>query len=131
MKELYKGQEAAIHTNCGITEWFKIESGLRQGCILSPYLFNIYMENNMRDVEEDGKTVNFGELNIQGHEIRDLCYVDDTSFLCHSVRGLSNLVEAVYKHSGKKCWNLNSKMTKLIKTGKAKEDLEIKLMERP
>ena len=98
IKELYKGQEAAICTNCGITERFNIEIGIRQGCILSPCLFNIYMEDIMRDVEEDGKTVNFEELNIQGHKIRDLCYADNTSLLSHSARGLSNLVEVVNKH---------------------------------
>ena len=80
----------------------------------------------MRDVEKDGKTVNFDKLNIQGHKIRDLCYVDDTSLLPHSMRGLSNLVEAVDKHCGKKCLNLNAKKTKLMKTDKTKGDLEIK-----
>ena len=39
---LYNGQEAEIRTDCGITEWFKIERSVRQGCTLSPYLFNIY-----------------------------------------------------------------------------------------
>ena len=68
IKEFYKGQEAAICTNCGITEWFNTERGVRQGCILSPYLFNIYMEDIMIDLEEDGKTVNFDEQNIQGHK---------------------------------------------------------------
>ena len=67
-----------MRTNCGITEWFKIERGVRQGYILSPYLFNIYTEDIMREVGEDGKTVNFNELNIHGHKIRDLRYTDDT-----------------------------------------------------
>ena len=52
--------------------------------------------------------LNFDELNTQGHKIRVLCYVDDTSLLSHSVKGLSNLVEAVDKHSEKKCLNLNA-----------------------
>ena len=62
---------------------------------------------------------------IQGHKIGDLHY--DTSLLSHSVRVLSNLVEAVDKHSGKKCFNLNAKKTKLMKTDKTREDLEIKV----
>ena len=45
------------------------------------------MEDITRDVEENGKTVNFDELNIQGHKIRDLQYEDDTSLLSHSARG--------------------------------------------
>ena len=71
--------------------------------------------------------MNFDELNIQGHKIRDLHYADDTSLLSHSPRGLSNLVEAVDKHSRKKCLNLNAKMIKLMETDKAKEDFEIKV----
>ena len=74
------------------------------------------MEDIMRDVEDDWKTVNYDELNIQGHQIRGLHYADDISLLSHSVRGLSNLVEAVDKHNGKKCLNLNAKKTKLMKT---------------
>ena len=66
------------------------------------------MEDILRDVKEDGKTVNFDELNIQGHKFRELCYADDTSLLSHFERGLSNLVEAVDKHNGKKCLNLNA-----------------------
>ena len=46
IKKLYKGQAAAIRTNCGITEWFQIERGVRQGCILSPYLFNIIQKTS-------------------------------------------------------------------------------------
>ena len=71
--------------------------------------FNIYTEDIMRNVEEDGKTVNFEELNIQGHKIRDLHYADDTFLLSHSVRRLSNLVEVVDKHNVKKCPDLNAK----------------------
>ena len=127
IKELYKGQEAAIRTNCGITEWFKIERGVRQGCILSPYLFNIYTEDIMREVGEDWKTVNFNELNIHGHKIRDLRYADDTILLSHGTSGLSHLVESVDKHSSEKCLKLNAKKTKLMKTDKSKEDLEIKV----
>ena len=59
------------------------------------------MEDIMRDVVEDWKTVNFDEQSIQGHKIRDLHYADDTSMLSHSARGLSNLIEAVDEHSRK------------------------------
>ena len=53
--------------------------------------------------------MDFDELNIQGHKIRDMYYADDTSLLYYSVRGLSNLVEAVDKHGGKKYLDLNAK----------------------
>ena len=127
IRELYKGQEASIRTNCGVTEWFKIERGVRQRCILLPYLFNIYTEDIMREVGEDGRTVHFNELNIHGHKIRDLRYADDTILLSHDPSGLSHLVESVDKHSSEKCLMLNPKKTKLMKTDESKEDLEIKV----
>jgi len=51
IKELYKGQQSVVRTICGTTEWFSVKRGVRQGCILSPYLFNIYTESIMRAVE--------------------------------------------------------------------------------
>ena len=81
----------------------------------------------MRELGEDGKTVNFNELNVNGHKIRDLRYADDTILLSHGTSGLSHLVESVDKHSSEKCLKLNAKKTKLMKTDKSKEDLEIKV----
>ena len=44
LRNLYAGQEATVRTGYGTMDWFKIEKGIRQGCILSPYLFNLYGE---------------------------------------------------------------------------------------
>ena len=49
LKSLYAGQEAAVRTGHGTTDWFQIGKGVRQGCILSPCLFNLYAENIMRN----------------------------------------------------------------------------------
>ena len=62
-------------------------------------------EGIMRDVGEDGGSVDFNELNIHGHLIRGLRYTDDTILLSHCARGLSYLVETLDKHSGEKCLN--------------------------
>ena len=101
----------------------------RQGCNLSLYLFNIYTEDIMREVGGDGKTVHFNKLNIHGHKIRDLCYTDDIILLPHGTSRLSHLVESVDKQSSEKSLKLpvNAKKTKLMKTDKSKEDLEIKV----
>jgi len=66
IKGLYTKQEAAVRTEYGNTEWFELSKGVRQGCILSPYLFNLYNEYILRRVEfEDnigiivgGRTIN-------------------------------------------------------------------------
>ena len=49
LRNLYAGQEAAVRTGHGTTDWFQIGKGVRQGCILSPYLFNLYAEYIMRN----------------------------------------------------------------------------------
>ena len=49
LRNLYAGQEAAVRTGHGTTDWFKIGKGVRQGCILSPCLFNLYAEYIMRN----------------------------------------------------------------------------------
>ena len=51
LRNLYAGQEATVRTGHGTTDWFQIGKGLRQGCILSPYLFNFYAEYIMRNAE--------------------------------------------------------------------------------
>ena len=49
LRNLYAGQEATIRTGHGTTDWFQIGKGVRQGCILSPCLFNLYAEYIMRN----------------------------------------------------------------------------------
>ena len=53
LKNLYAGQEATIRTGHGTTDWFQIGKRVRQGCVLSPCLFNLYAEYNMRNIELD------------------------------------------------------------------------------
>ena len=48
LRNLYAGQEATVRTGHGTTDWFQIGKGVRQGCVLSPYLFNLYAEHIMR-----------------------------------------------------------------------------------
>ena len=49
LRNLYAGHEATVRTGHGTTDWFQIGKGVRQGCILSPCLFNLYAENIMRN----------------------------------------------------------------------------------
>ena len=53
LRNLYAGQEATVRTGHTATDWFQIGKGVRQGCILSPYLFNLYAENIMRNARLD------------------------------------------------------------------------------
>ena len=80
LRNLYAGQEATVRTGHG-TDWFQIGQGARQGCRLSPCLFNLYAEHIMRNagLEE----VQAG-IKIAGRNINHLRYVDDTTLIVES-----------------------------------------------
>ena len=75
LRNLYAGQEAAVRTGHGTTDWFQIGKGVCQGCIFSPCLFNLYAEYIMRNAGLD--EVQAG-INIAGRNINNLIYADDT-----------------------------------------------------
>ena len=78
LRNLYAGQEATVRTGHGTTDWFQIGKGVRQGCILSPYLFNFYAENIMRNA---GLEEARAGIKIAGRNINNLRYADDTTFI--------------------------------------------------
>jgi len=69
LRNLYAGQEAAVRTGHGTTDWFPIRKGVHQGCILSPYLFNLYADYIMRNVRLDEAQ---GRVKIAGRNINNL-----------------------------------------------------------
>ena len=77
LRTLYDDQESAVRTTCGDSTWFKIEQGVRQGCILSPHLFNAYAEYIMRLALENCSS----GISIGGRTINNLRYADDTTLL--------------------------------------------------
>ena len=74
-------QERTVRTRHGTTDWFQIGQGVRQGCILSSYLFNLYAEYNMRNA---GLEEAQAGINIAGRNINNLRYADDTTLMAES-----------------------------------------------
>ena len=74
LKNLYVGQEATVTTEHGTTDWFQIGQGVRQGCILSPYLFNLYAEYILRNA---GLEETQAGIKIAGRNTNNLRYADD------------------------------------------------------
>ena len=81
LRNLYAGQEATVRTGHGTTDWFQIGKVIRQGYVLSPYLFNLYAEYIMRNAGLDEAQA---EIKIAGRNINNLRYADDTTFMAES-----------------------------------------------
>ena len=78
LRNLYEDQEATFRTLYGTTDWFKIEKEVRQGCLLSPCLFNLYAEHIMRNARLDELQAG---IKTGGRNINNLRYVDDTTLM--------------------------------------------------
>ena len=78
LRNLYAGQEATVRTEHGTTDWFQIGKGVRQGCILSPCLFNLYAEYIMRNT---GLEEAQAGIKITGRNITNLRYAADTTLM--------------------------------------------------
>ena len=81
LRNLYAGQEATVKTGHGTTDWFQTRKGVCQGCILSPYLFNLYAEYIIRNAGLDEAQAG---IKIPGRNINNLRYAEDTTLLAES-----------------------------------------------
>ena len=78
LEKSFAGQEATVRTGHGTADWFQIGKGVRQDCILSPCLFNLYAEYIMRNAGLDEAQAG---IKIAGRNINNLRYADDTTFM--------------------------------------------------
>ena len=83
LRNLYAGQEATVRIGHGTTDWFQIGKGVRQGCILSPCLFNLFAEYIMRN---PGLEEAQAGIKIAGRNISDLRYANNTSLIWQKVK---------------------------------------------
>ena len=91
----YAYQEVTVRTGHG-EDWFKIGKGLRQGCILSPCLFNLYSENIKRNVRLDDSQAG---IKISGRNTNNLRYADENTLMVESEEELKSLLMRVKKES--------------------------------
>ena len=98
LRNLFADQEAIVRTRHGTTDWFQIAKGVRQGCILSPCLFNFCAEYIMRNagLEEAQAGIKIAERNIN-----NLRYADDTTLMAESEEELKSLLMRVKEESEK------------------------------
>ena len=114
LRNLYAGQEATVRTGHGTTDWFQTGKGVRQGCILSPCLFNLYAENIMRNARLDEAQA---RIKIAERNINNLRYPDDTTLMAKSEEELKSLLMKVKEKSEKVGLILNIQKTKIMASG--------------
>ena len=95
---MYAGQEATVRTGHGTTDWFQIGKRVRQGCILSPCLFNFSAEYIMRNARLDETQAG---IKNAGRNINNLRYAHDTTFMAESEKDLKSLLMKVKEESEK------------------------------
>ena len=108
LRNLYAGQEATVRTGHGTTDWFQIGKGVRQGCVLSPCLFNLHAEYVMRNTGLDEAQAG---IKIARRNINNLRYADDTTIMAEREEELKSLLK-VKEESEKVGLKLNIQKTK-------------------
>ena len=114
LRNLYVGQEATVRTGHGTTDWFQIGQGVRQGCILSPCLFNLYAVYIMRNT---GLEEAQAGIKIARRNINNLRYADDTTLMAESEEELKSHLMKVKKESEKVGLKLNIQKMKIMASG--------------
>ena len=113
LRNLYAGQEATVRTVHETMDWFQIGKGVRQGCILSPCLFNLYAEYIMRNASLEEAQAG---IKIARRNINNLRYADDTTLMAESEE-LKSLLMKIKEGSGKVDLKLNIQKTKIMASG--------------
>ena len=98
LRNLYADPEATVRTGHGTTDWFQMRKGVRQGCVLSPCLFNLYAEYIMRN---SGLEEAQAGIKIARRNVNNLRYADDTTLMAESEEELKSLLMKVKEESEK------------------------------
>ena len=104
LRNLYAGQETTVQTRHGTTDWFQIGKGVCQGCVLSPCLFNLYVEYIMQNARLDEAQTG---SKVEGRNINNPRYADDTTLMAESEEKLKSLLMKVKEESEKAGLKLN------------------------
>ncbi|PIK47622.1 endonuclease-reverse transcriptase [Apostichopus japonicus] len=110
IQQLYDKATSAVIFNGAIVEWFRTTVGVRQGCLLSPNLFNVFLKKIMSDALK----MHEGTVSIGGRTCNNLRFADDIDALAGKEEELSSIVERLDKTSAAYGMEINAKKTKLM-----------------
>jgi len=123
LEDLYSKSVSAVRVDGELTEWFSVTVGVRQGCNLSPYLFNLILEAMMKEAL---KNLDVG-VAISGQVTSNLRFADDIDLVAESPQQLQDITNKVHASSKRFGLKINEKKTKTMTIGKTHEDIKILL----
>ena len=123
IKNLYNKATSAVLFNGSIGDWFQTTVRVRQGCLLSPTLFSIFLERIMTDASEDHE----GTVSIGGRTVTNLRFADDIDGLAGEEEELANLVECLDKAYTAYGMEISAEKTKLMTNNTSGINTEIKV----
>ena len=111
IRDLYSKAKTCIRVNNNLTDWFETTIGVRQGCLLSPDLFNLFLENILAEAFEDCKKLG---INVDDYKLTDLRFGDDIALIADSENDLQTLIERVHDVSKKYRMEISIPKTKAM-----------------
>ena len=123
LEDMYRKSVSAVRVDGELTDWFKVTVGVRQGCNLSPYLFNLLLEAMM---QEAMKSVDSG-VYVSGQLVNNLRFADDIDLIAESPEQLQELTDKVNESSKRFGLKINVSKTKVMTIGKSHKELNINL----
>ena len=109
IRQLYSHVECAVRINGHVTPWFKVDSGVKQGCILSPLLFNLFVNDLIETLKKSGYGVNVG-----CEKVACLAYADDIALLAETEQDLQNLLDITFEWCEAWHMKINTLKTKIM-----------------
>ena len=122
MKSLYSSQTAAVKVEGELSDWFDVSKGVRQGCLVSPLMYNLYSEEVLRKSADDMSWIG---IRISGRQINNLRYADDIVLIATSKEELQRLLDKLNQVSGNYGMRINTKKTKVMAATRNGEILNI------
>lgn len=123
LKSLYDGSSACVRINGAYSDWFAIGKGVRQGCVASPWLFNLFMDSCLDDLKDCGWGLRLGELLV-----KCLLYADDQVLLAESAEEMQKMVTLVNESFSKRGMKINVSKTKVMVLERDEKVTECRIM---
>ena len=116
VKAFYKNSRAGVRVGRKMGDLFEVKGGLRQGCVMSPWLFNLYMDEVVKSMNRQGRgmKVKYGGID---EEVNVFLFADDTVLIAETEDELGELVEEFVRNCDEKGLKINVKKTKVMRVG--------------